>query len=739
MKSYITIVAALLTMVVLMVGCSSNPADVQDPQEGFKGMRIPDGFTFNTTNEVVINVERGSNIGSIVATVLSAHPADNGRMMSRAAITDANSRQFRLSVPAHVNSVWVATKSPGDLTRFQKVEITPGGTFTVVAGAETQQRGVGDAGLMNEPSGCEIGCDRILTGSISADEGNVLVLTTNETVCMAEGSSFNGGVRFRDGGTEAEFRVCGELTLTTIEAWGGSRPNFEIGTNGTLTSSNFAINNSQSVVNNFGTVSLTQNSVDMSYTFNNFGTLTANTVSLNSGTINNEGTFTASNNLNNNSGTINNNGFLTVGNTFANNSAASTVNSCSFEVGQNFQQNAEFINNDFLSISGPYVLNSGGGNFNVFGPGALVVAESFTANTLLNGPTNAYARLNIANMATINGNGNLTNNLDLCVESGNGITNFGTIGAAVTFCDAFIPATSCNPGAGTAGVVDSDGDGVPDDDDAYPDDPLRAFNNFFPSANTFATMAFEDLWPALGDYDMNDLVIDYNLNKVTNADDEVKDMVFNIRIRATGASVSSGVGVMLPVPPSAVQSVTGQNLGSGIVTVNPNGTEAGQSNAVIIFADDATRNLGRFQNTVNPNRHVPYDEFTVTITFGDAVDRSILGTAPFNIFAFRVQDRGREVHLPGMPATDLADPSLFGTADDTTNPATGRFFKTATNLNWAIHVPISIPYPLEGQDMTLAFPNFVNWAESGGTLNTDWYTDAPENRVSGKLYIHNNE
>lgn len=739
MKTPIAYLSALLFAVVLLAACSGSPANVQEPKEGFKGMRIPAGFTFNTTNQVTITVERGALTGSVIATVLSAHPADNGRVISRAAITEGNSRQFKLSVPAHVNSVWVATKSPGELTRFQKVEITPGGAFTVVAGSEPQQRGVGDAGLMNVPNGCDTGCDRILTGTIASDEAwsTTLIIQSNEIVCMAEGSTFNGNIRFVGGGTDAELRVCGELTVSAVDAWGGSRPNVEIGTSGTLTSSNFAINDAQSIVNNFGTVSLSQNSVGMSYTFNNFGTLTANTVELNSGTFNNEGNFTVNNNLNNNGGTISNNGFLSVGITFANNSAASTVNSCSFEVGQNFQQNAVFINNDFLSINGPFVLNSGGENFNALGPGALVVAQSFTANSLLTGPTEAYARLNIANTATINGGGNLTNNLDLCVESGNGITNFGTIGAAVTFCDAFIPPSSCSPGAGTASVNDADGDGVPDDEDAYPDDPLRAFNNFFPAANTFATMAFEDLWPALGDYDMNDLVIDYNLNKVTNAADQVKDMVFNIRIRATGASVSSGIGVMLPVPPSAVQSVTGQNIGSGIVTLNANGTEAEQNNAVIIFADDATRNLGRYQNTMNPARHVPYDEFTVTITFETAVERSVLGTSPFNIFSFRVQERGREIHLPGMPPTDLADAELFGTADDTTNPQTGRFFKSESNLNWAIHVPMSIPYPLEGNDMTLAFPNFVSWAESGGNSNTNWFTDEEGNRVDSKLYIHN--
>lgn len=42
---------------------------------------------------------------------------------------------------------------------------------------------------------------------------------------------------------------------------------------------------------------------------------------------------------------------------------------------------------------------------------------------------------------------------------------------------------------------DSDGDGVPDHFDDYPDDPEKAFNNFFFNEGNFGTLAFEDLWP----------------------------------------------------------------------------------------------------------------------------------------------------------------------------------------------------------------------------------------------------
>merc|ERR1711991_317750 len=53
---------------------------------------------------------------------------------------------------------------------------------------------------------------------------------------------------------------------------------------------------------------------------------------------------------------------------------------------------------------------------------------------------------------------------------------------------------------------DVDGDGISNAEDDFPDDADRSFNNFFP-ASGYGTLAFEDLWPARGDYDFNVLVV----------------------------------------------------------------------------------------------------------------------------------------------------------------------------------------------------------------------------------------
>jgi hypothetical protein len=68
---------------------------------------------------------------------------------------------------------------------------------------------------------------------------------------------------------------------------------------------------------------------------------------------------------------------------------------------------------------------------------------------------------------------------------------------------------------------DTDADGATDFVDSFPDDPNLAYENYYPSQSFFGSLAFEDLWPSRGDYDFNDLVIDYQFKEILNANNEV--------------------------------------------------------------------------------------------------------------------------------------------------------------------------------------------------------------------------
>ena len=71
--------------------------------------------------------------------------------------------------------------------------------------------------------------------------------------------------------------------------------------------------------------------------------------------------------------------------------------------------------------------------------------------------------------------------MDICDADGIE-TNNANVHRKVVYCETTIPESACNPGSeGNTGTDDSDSDGVPDVDDQYPEDPDRAFDNYYPN------------------------------------------------------------------------------------------------------------------------------------------------------------------------------------------------------------------------------------------------------------------
>lgn len=288
--------------------------------------------------------------------------------------------------------------------------------------------------------------------------------------------------------------------------------------------------------------------------------------------------------------------------------------------------------------------------------------------------------------------------------------------------------------------TDTDGDGVTDVFDAYPNDPTRAYNNYYPSSTTFATLAFEDLWPSTGDYDMNDLVVGYRYKYVTNASNNVVEMYADYAVQAAGASYQNGFGVQFPFAASLVKTVTGQKLGTGYITSASSGVEAGQTKAVIIPFDnhqDLINNYAGayFINTKNELPKVTGDTAHIYMQFTSPISAATLGTAPFNPFVISNLKREVEVHLPGNAPTDKANAKLLGTGDDASNAGTGIYYVSKSNWPWAISLPSTFTYPLEGVKISDAYLHFLDWAKSGGISYTDWYSNTGSDyRATSNLY-----
>ncbi len=292
---------------------------------------------------------------------------------------------------------------------------------------------------------------------------------------------------------------------------------------------------------------------------------------------------------------------------------------------------------------------------------------------------------------------------------------------------------------------DNDGDGVVNDEDDYPNDFTRAYDNLYP-ASGYGTLAFEDLWPGTGDYDFNDLVVDFQYTTVTNAANFVVDIQGAFIIKAIGASLDNGFGFQFPndnVSPANL-TVTGYVHDIGYVNTNANGTEAGQSrNTVIVFENAQTimpKNPG--ESNVNTDPAESYqtpDTVTITMSFtANTYTENNINISNFNPFIIVDMVRGKEIHLANNAPTSLADTSFFGTFHDNSNSSIGRYYKTDDNLPWAIKIYESFAYPSEKNEITAAHLRFAEWAQTSGENYSDWYQDNAGYRNNAYIYSAGN-
>jgi LruC domain-containing protein len=299
-------------------------------------------------------------------------------------------------------------------------------------------------------------------------------------------------------------------------------------------------------------------------------------------------------------------------------------------------------------------------------------------------------------------------------------------------------------------LPDLDGDNVPDIDDAFPSDPLRAFITNNPTVG-YGTLLFEDLWPGIGDYDFNDLVVDYNYSVVSNGDNNVVEADYTFVTRAIGGDLHNAFAFQLDgVQADKITTVTGtKTTGVTWTTFNANGTEFDQPNHanIIVFKDayDLLPTTGGYWFVnVDPNApDVGTDTTKIHLTFidngtvpaGGTLSTSIMDAAAFNPYIIVNQQRGKEIHLANRIPSDKANVGFFGTVNDNSIPGIGRYYKSYNNLPWALDINTSIPYTKEKVDFLQAYLNFSIWAQSNGLSNPDWYIDMPGNRNTSKLII----
>ena len=487
------------------------------------------------------------------------------------------------------------------------------------------------------------------------------------------------------------------------------------------------------------------------------------------------------------SGGVENYGAMTIGNDLTIGTDASTfVTTGSMTVNGNLNLTYQFTNNGPMEIFGSLNLNGGtlyhncklivhqnlnlsSGNLTLNGaylresqmvqvnPGATLLLKNgsmistldYEQNTNVSA-TGGGSVIKISNTGSISGQNQLSGSVNMVTPLGTLITgnssnflNGAKISSAAAYT-GYIAVTSCNPeGIGkSAHPADSDGDGVPDALDNYPNDPIRAFNNYYPSKAVFGSVAFEDLWPLKGDYDMNDLIVDYRYNLVTNVQNSVVDILPEFYVRAAGAKENNGFGVQFDnIASGQVASVTGCSVKNSLVSIASNGVETGQEKAVIIpfdnFNNVVHRPSGYNSGFFNTDPGIPRgygDTLKIFIHLNSPIPSASMGLPPFNPFLIKDRVRKTEVHLVDHLPTSLADRSDLGTGDDNSNPATGNYYKTSKNLPFALDIPVKFEYTIEKTPVIQGYNFFSSWSQSKGIQYADWYNDNQGYRVKSRIF-----
>jgi LruC domain-containing protein len=278
--------------------------------------------------------------------------------------------------------------------------------------------------------------------------------------------------------------------------------------------------------------------------------------------------------------------------------------------------------------------------------------------------------------------------------------------------------------------------------------------SYYPSASGYTSFAFEDLYPDLGDFDMNDVLMNVRITEFVK-NGQVIRLKFEGKLAALGASYRNGFAIQLDgVDPAAIKGDSIELIVNNQREFYPV-LESGQSRAVLI----ASNNLW---SIVQPGeadcRYFRVEEgcgtesrpnWSMIVPFITPVATGSMPPKPYDPFIFATPGtyhgntvtaatngqpgRKLEIHLKNKVPSDSFETGIFGLAKDASNVELQHLFQTADGIPWAIEIPIDWRHPKEGVNLLQAYPQFFDFAaDSSGQTNPQWYL--PQNADSTLIY-----
>ena len=252
--------------------------------------------------------------------------------------------------------------------------------------------------------------------------------------------------------------------------------------------------------------------------------------------------------------------------------------------------------------------------------------------------------------------------------------------------------------------------------DAVTDIPSVDVNDGKKTANVLRGIyAFEDLWPSRGDYDMNDVMVRSDYDKVFN-EKGIFEESFMLKTFANFAGNANGLAVTL----------TGAAADAKLeFSVRKPGAETFEAadferdGKVVLLTPDVKETMGA--------------TYRITAKYDAPVAEAQAGT--IKPFIYRTDRDGLtagkrwEVHIPYEAPTARAEMSFFGTNDDKSVPEKGIYYVRAENYPFAFFlsgandgdVAKLLDQTNEKSPIDQVYPAYAEWAATNGEKNKDWY------------------
>lgn len=252
--------------------------------------------------------------------------------------------------------------------------------------------------------------------------------------------------------------------------------------------------------------------------------------------------------------------------------------------------------------------------------------------------------------------------------------------------------------------------------DAVTDIPSVDVNDGKKTANVLRGIyAFEDLWPSRGDYDMNDVMVRSDYEKVFN-EKGIFEESFMLKTFANFAGNANGLAVTL----------TGAAADAKLeFSVRKPGAETFEAadferdGKVVLLTPDVKETMGA--------------TYRITAKYDAPVAEAQAGT--IKPFIYRTDRDGLtagkrwEVHIPYEAPTARAEMSFFGTNDDKSVPEKGIYYVRAENYPFAFFlsgandgdVAKLLDQTNEKSPIDQVYPAYAEWAATNGEKNKDWY------------------